>query len=258
LLFDLGTGVVLPTVLLFFDTNPFRDDSWGPTRLPYLAPAAYVCVALTWILAGFRVATPASRFGDAFAGGFAGAATIASLCGVLWLPWNVVGILLGLILGGFVPFLAAASLLRLARHAFASSSDRRPWAFSLGLIGTIVACALPSYFHWKSDPERLIRAEILGLVDGQAMSLRKAAPGAWSRALAFGAYTGGEDVDRELGFEWDSRRKRVLERTEGPLLLVFASKRAVVHSVVLPLGGFQTFCFDGETVRRVRGRCMPP
>jgi hypothetical protein len=249
-LVDAVVGVLAPMVLLLSPMSPFRDSSWGPARLQHLSYLAYFGTAIALVSFVLGLTPLAKKYGDAFAGGLAMSAVVAAVTGFALLPTGITDTLTVLLIGGFLPFLVAVSLSRLANRTFIASDARRPWLFAAVALLTASVSALSAYAIWATDGERLVRQKIEGLHIGQSLSLRETVPGAWKIVAEFGPYTSGDEVERTLGFKWHSARKHVLQFTEGHMLLVFASKTDVIHSVVLRENTELGYCIDGQVIRR--------
>jgi hypothetical protein len=250
---DVCIGILLPTVLLVSPMSPFRDSSWGPARLLYVGYLAYCGTAIAWVSFVLGLTTLAKKYGDALAGCLAMSAAVALVAGLVLLPTEITNILIVVAFGGFLPFLVAVSLSRLAYRAWITAGTRRQWLFAATVLVSAFVSALPVYAIWSADTERIVRQKIERLHIGQSLSLRDIVPGPWTTVRAFGPYSRGDEIERILGFNWPSARKRVLESSEGHLLLVFASGTAVIDSVVVRENIELGFCVDGQAIRR-RGR----
>ena len=250
---DVCVGILVPTLWLLSPMSPFRDGSWGPARFQFVGYLAYFATAAAWLSFVLGLTAHSKQYGDAIAGGLAMPAAVAAVTGfVLFpvLPAAIGDVLAVLVLGGFVPFLVAVSLSRLAYKAFITSNKRRKGLFTATVLTAALVSALSAYAIWATDDERLVHQKISSLHVGQSLSLRETVPGPWTSVRVFGPYTSGDEIERRLGFKWDSPRKRVLEHTEVHWLLVFASKTTVVQSVVLRMNPDDGFCLDGQTIRR--------
>ena len=256
-LFDFSAGVVLPTVAVWLDVNPFRDSVWGPAKWPYLALTQYVAVVASWIVVTLRNAHGLGRHRAGLAGALAVLASVQCLAGVLVLPSSLrlLVVLVGVL--GLVPFVSAFSLARMAYRTFHDSPSKSRRGFALAALAMALACFAPAYHAWANDLEGSAKERLLHLRSGESMSLRAVMPGPWKEVLVFGPYTTGEQIDADLGFVWKSSRKEALARTEGRLLLVFVSRDPgeVVASFFLPLRADSRYCVEADTVRRVSGSC---
>ena len=249
---DVYIGIVVPTVWLLSPLSPFRDSSWGPARFQFIGYLAYFATAAAWLSFVLGLTAHSKQYGDAIAGGLAMPAAVAAVTGFMLfpvLPAAIGDVLAVLVLGGFVPFVVAVCLSRLAYKAFIASDKRRKWLFTATVLGAAFVSTLSAYAIWATDDERIVHQKISSLHVGQSLSLRETVPGPWTSVRVFAPYTGGHEIERRLGFKWDSPRKHVLERSEVHWLLVFVSKTTVIQSVVvrMPEDGF---CLDGQTIRR--------
>jgi hypothetical protein len=250
--FDFLVGIVLPSALLGLNATPF-DDSSGAPRCPCFGPIAGVTASVGWVLYVLRVLARSPKVGSAVAGGFAGVAGLTGAGAVVLLS----GLRLSAVLEAVTALLLLASALSLARLSYRTSSSfpRSRGIFLVSLIAVLSLSSFPGYWAFVNDHERAIRDRIHLLPEGKQLPLRSVVPGDWTTVEVFGPYTTREEIDRTLGFDWDSPRKRALERSEGRLLIVFASKKDVVQSVFLPLSSNPRLCISDEMIQRVRGTC---
>lgn len=125
--FDVLFGIVAPILCFVFDPIVFRgrfDDALLPQfqSLAYMVSAIEILVLIIWLVWG-RSFRPAPRF----AGGMLMAGALISLViGVVILPFTLMGLMFGIGIFGFIPFLTFAVYLRHAKSAFQLAANPSP------------------------------------------------------------------------------------------------------------------------------------
>jgi hypothetical protein len=119
-LFDALFGIVAPVLCFVFDPIVFRSSEFGSALLvdyqafAYLVSGVEILFLIIWMVWG-RNARQATRL----AGGILMAGAVFSgLIGILILPFTLMGLMLGIGVLGFIPFLTALVYLRNAKSAF--------------------------------------------------------------------------------------------------------------------------------------------
>jgi hypothetical protein len=154
--FDVFLGIVAPILCFVFDPIVFKggfDNALLPQfqSFAYMVSAVEILILIVWLVWG-RNFQPAARF----AGGMLMAGALISLVtGVIILPFTLLGLMFGIGVFGFIPFLTFAVYLRRAKSAFQLAAKPAPGPRGLAqhrevassgagaLIGaTIVGCVL--------------------------------------------------------------------------------------------------------------------
>ncbi len=148
-IFDVVFGVGLPVLCFVFDPIVFkstfgRDDGLFPEfgAYAYLVSGIEMSLLLIWIVCGRQLQLQTGLLGGTLLAG----AVVSGLVGVIILPFSIVGLLLGIGIFGFTPFLTALVYLRNGKGALqlaASFSSRRSWAGSLAL-GCVLVLVPPA------------------------------------------------------------------------------------------------------------------
>jgi hypothetical protein len=155
LIADILFGVIAPILSLIFDPIVFRGGTGlfgtGSPVLPQFRVFAYIAIPIgvltltVWLWRRFRL-----RIWSGFIGGilFAGA-LFSLLVGLLILPVTLFGIVLGIGLLGFIPFITAIVLFRNARQAinYAGKQLNTQGVVVSVILGMVVGFAIPSAFH---------------------------------------------------------------------------------------------------------------
>ncbi len=120
--FDVLFGVVAPVVCFVFDPIVFRSGEFDTALFPgyqafaYLVSGIEILFLTIWLIWG-RNFQPATLM----AGGILMAGAVFSgLIGMLLLPFTLMGLMLGIGVFGFIPFLTSLVYLRNAKSAFQS------------------------------------------------------------------------------------------------------------------------------------------
>jgi hypothetical protein len=113
------------------------------------------------------------------------------------------------------------------------------------LLVTVVTCIAVAMGYWAFSPSaRFSRALAREVENGAnaSISIRSLPAPPWQTFYVFGPYTPASEVDRVLGFEWQSGSKQSLELGEGFNLLVLVNNQRVVISAEYPRnkGDFST------------------
>ena len=118
--FDVLFGIVAPVLCFAFDPIVFKSSTFGPALFPqyqayiYLVSGVEILLLMIWIVWG-RQFQRASRL----AGGILmSGALLSGLLGLVILPFSLMGLMFGIGLFGFIPFLTALVYLRNAKSVF--------------------------------------------------------------------------------------------------------------------------------------------
>jgi len=152
LVVDLSGGIVLP--LLCFAYDPILRG-WTPKgrAAVYLAVGFQILLLAAWKLVG-----PATRrHAGFFAGAFSVGVILAALIGTFLLPFSMIGLLIGIGVLGFTPFLTAWVLARNVGQAFRQAlppSHKRPDSWPL-VAGLLTAIGVPGLIY-------LVAGDVIG------------------------------------------------------------------------------------------------
>jgi len=165
-IFDTTFGIVLPILCFLFDPFLFKGDFLQscrsrvddiPITSQYFAIFAYTLVGLgiltlvIWLVLGRRAGHAAAFFAGVF---FTGAETALAL-GITMLPISLVGLMIGIGIFGFTPFLTALVYLRNAVRAWGMAFRQTPpkphlWIFSVALVATLFIYTAPALVQWQA------------------------------------------------------------------------------------------------------------
>lgn len=142
IIFDLGFGIVLPVVCLYFDPIVFQGTLPGPLvgshRVVAIVAIGLAFLSLSaWLLLG----RPAALLAGLLAGG----AIFAALLGLVLLPFSIIGLFMLIGVLGFAPFITAFVFWRNAVRAFyrARQIGTAGRVLSLAVVGLVISCAGP-------------------------------------------------------------------------------------------------------------------
>ncbi|MBM4030957.1 MAG: hypothetical protein FJ291_04130 [Planctomycetes bacterium] len=173
--FDVAFGILFPLACFLLDPFLFRGWFMGaPPRLMHYKLLAYGGAGLgmlslaLWLAVGQR----SGRWSALSFGGMAAAAFIAAGLGVILLPLTIMGLVAGIGVLGFVPFVTAYVYLHNATQANRSALCRRPpkatapWA----LAGAFAVLGVPALAQWRTNA--VVRDSIQSVIDGDVHEQR--------------------------------------------------------------------------------------
>lgn len=145
---DVWFAFILPLVCIYFDPFIFRYWDGSPGWMANQAMFVYLLGALsamgfaTWRLFGDRLSGVASA---ALAGVFYAAAAVSLFVGIVLLPLSILGTIIVIGLLGFTPLLSSLVMLRSARAAFSSASEKLEpnTAYYVAFLSLIASIAIP-------------------------------------------------------------------------------------------------------------------
>ena len=147
IIFDVLYGVAGPVLCFVFDPIVFRSGFAGPPLLPqyqtfaYLFSGVQIVLLCFWLLSG-----PGSRGrNQLMAGGLLAGGLFCVIIGFVLLPLSVIGLMFGIGVFGFTPFLTALVYLRNAARAWHAGNreDANLARVLAALAGTFLVLALP-------------------------------------------------------------------------------------------------------------------
>ena len=148
IVFDIVFGVVGPTLCFVFDPVVFHAGFVGPPLLPeyqvftYLFSGLQMALLCLWLLIG-----PGNQIWNWTIGGaLVGGGIFCLAAGCVLAPFSLMGLMFGIGIFGFTPFLTALVYLRNATRAFrARSHDESNFVRGVGLtVGLAFVLALPA------------------------------------------------------------------------------------------------------------------
>ncbi len=143
--FDVLFGVVAPVLCFFFDPIVFKADFTEGLFSSYQAYAYMVSgvemlLLLTWLIWGKQLRPRTGLVGGILMAG----ALFSAVIGVLILPFSLLGLVLGIGILGFIPFLTALVYYHNGRQALQSARDNFPdrsWVRTVALASLLVLSA---------------------------------------------------------------------------------------------------------------------
>lgn len=147
IIFDVLFGVIGPILCFVFDPVVFRDGFAGPPLFPayrnfaYLFSGVEIAFLCLWLLTG-----PGLEVWNRIIGGiFLNGALFCAAVGLVLSPFSLIGLLYGIGIFGFTPFLAAMVYLRNSRRALRSKSPEpsNPDRILIPSLGILLATGLP-------------------------------------------------------------------------------------------------------------------
>ena len=118
--YDVLFGVVAPILCFVFDPIVFRSADFGPAlfsdfqAFAYLVSGIEILLLIVWLVWGRNLEAATQLAGGMLAAG----ALISSAIGLVLLPFSLMGLMIGIGVFGFIPFLTALVYLRNAKSAF--------------------------------------------------------------------------------------------------------------------------------------------
>jgi hypothetical protein len=153
LVFDLTFGVVAPIACFIFDPIVFQPGSYGSPLLPsyqtlvYLFSGSEILLLCFWLVMG-----EGHELSNAVIGGvLVIGGSFCLLIGFVLLPFSVMGLVFGIGVFGFIPFLTAIVYLGNGLRALRAKADpasrfTRSFGF---LCGAVVMVTIPGLLGWQ-------------------------------------------------------------------------------------------------------------
>jgi hypothetical protein len=152
LTFDLVFGIFAPIACFIFDPIVFQSVIGGAPLLPeyqtitYLISGFEIAVLCFWLV--FREGPELQNAvigGALFLGG-----SFCLVIGIVLLPFSVMGLLVGIGVFGFIPFLTAIVYLRNGLRCLRANKGSDLFTRAAGIIcGAIVVLGLPGFLAWQ-------------------------------------------------------------------------------------------------------------
>lgn len=148
IVFDIAFGVIGPILCFVFDPFVFHSGFVGPPLLPeyqaftYLFSGLQIALLCLWLLIG-----PGNQIWNWTIGGaLVGGGIFCLAAGCVLAPFSIMGLMFGIGVFGFTPFLTALIYLRNANRALrARSHDESNFVRALGFtVGLALVVALPA------------------------------------------------------------------------------------------------------------------
>lgn len=210
IVFDLTFGVIGPILCFVFDPIVFRSWFFGPPLLPDYQTFTYLFSGLQIVLLGFWLLTgPGPQGLNRLIGGilFSGAA-FCLIAGLVLAPFSLVGLIYGIGVFGFTPFLTALVYLRNSSRAFRSGSGPAGLArVMISVCGILLATGLPLLL--SIEIHNALSHAVFEIVKGDAQHATFAA----HRVMPLRLFAGAEldPIVNEYTATSDERRKELLK-----------------------------------------------
>ena len=144
--FDVLYGVVLPVLCFEFDPIVFKNGVFGPPVageyqvFVYLFSGIQITAMVIWLTFGSRM----KSFAGPIAGMFMLGAMISFIIGIMILPFSLMGLLIGVGIFGFTPFVTGFVYLRNGIRGFRSHDKNGAYnsRFSVGLAAALITLSL--------------------------------------------------------------------------------------------------------------------
>ena len=175
--FDVVFGLILPGLCFMADPLIFKNGIAGPPELQnyqlvvYAISTVQMGLFVVWRTFRKRVSWVAPLFAGAF---FAGA-LLSFVIGVTILPVTLIGLLFGIGVLGFTPFVTSFVYLRQGIRALRVplKDSRRTAKLSAATLGAVLAIAVPQVASVKYD--RVVSASVHDVILGDAATAEAAA-----------------------------------------------------------------------------------
>lgn len=153
IIFDVTVGMILPILCLVFDPIVFRRNGFGAPVFSSFQFFAYGLIALevialgVWLAAGERAGEWCGVLGGMMLAG----ACFSLVVGICLLPLSLIGLMFGIGIFGFTPFLTAFIYWRNARRALkgAGALMARTAVFLTLALGALVPLGVPAFAQWR-------------------------------------------------------------------------------------------------------------
>ena len=213
-IFDVTVGMILPILCLVFDPIVFRNGIIGKPLLGDYRLFAYgliaieVCALGGWLAAGKRAGEWCGVIGGAMLAG----ALFAACMGVLLLPLSVIGLVYGIGILGFTPFVTAVIYWRNARRALGAAGAQmsRAALYLTFVAGLLVPFGAPAYAHRRIN--RMIERSLPEVAGGDE-ARAEAAERRLGYVSPFLSGGGFDQIVLAYDRETDPARKERLART---------------------------------------------
>ncbi len=150
-IFDCIVGLALPYVCLYFDPIVFRGGIGGGAVLGKFQLFAYAVIVLETLTLGMWLTVARSEAWARGVGGVLMAGGLFSLVvGILILPFSLIGLMFGIGVMGFIPFLTALVYLRNGLRAFKRSDEFMDLGalFAPLMLGAAFVLGTPAMIQW--------------------------------------------------------------------------------------------------------------
>jgi hypothetical protein len=145
--FDYAFGVLLPIACFVADPIVFKSTIWGPPLLgnyrfiAYFVSVAEMAILLFWLSARRYVAP----FSAPVAGALLAGGIFSTLIGIVILPFSVMGLVFGIGLAGFTPFLTGLVYLRNGARAMRAQLKNSVFGyrFLIAALAAVLAIGIP-------------------------------------------------------------------------------------------------------------------
>lgn len=208
--FDLTFGVVAPIACFMFDPIVFQAGFGGPPLFPaystvvYLLSGFEIVLLCLWLLMG-----QGAEFSNAMLGGaliLGGAFCL--MIGLILLPFSAMGLLLGIGIFGFTPFVTAFVYLRNGLRALRAKADPQSrFTRATGfLCGAVLVLGVPALLAWQI--QTAASRSVDEILSGDALHASHAA-----HRLTVLRYLAAPELDRIVAAyisETDAQRKETL------------------------------------------------
>jgi hypothetical protein len=146
-IFDVLFGVIAPVLCFVFDPIVFKsdfDDGLLPAyqSFTYMVSGLEILLLIVWLICGRELRPHTRLIGGLLVSG----ALFSSIIGVIILPFSLLGLMLGIGIFGFIPFLTALVYWRNGRDAFQLAGTPFPRGFSLTsvMLGCVLVVGVPA------------------------------------------------------------------------------------------------------------------
>ena len=146
-IFDVIFGVIAPVLCFVFDPIVFKgnfNDGLFPEyqSFAYLVSGIEILLLVVWLICGRELRPHTGLIGGLLISG----ALFSSIIGVIILPFSLMGLMLGIGIFGFIPFLTALVYWRNGRDAFQLAGTPFPGRFSLSsvMLGCVLVVGVPA------------------------------------------------------------------------------------------------------------------
>jgi hypothetical protein len=145
--FDFVFCLIAPILCFYFDPVIFKGGLLGEALLQrfqlfaYCVSAVEVSVFLVWVVIGERIGAWSGLIGGTLING----AVFSAIIGVAILPYSLMGLMVGIGVLGFIPFLTAFAYLRVGWRALESRDKTTVGSPVIPLlVGAILSLTLPA------------------------------------------------------------------------------------------------------------------
>lgn len=178
--FDVTLGILLPIICFIFDPiaftrrggfgNPFFPKIHEYALFTYLLSAVAMLTLALWLIFWRRVRSWSGSIGGILLAG----AYASTAIGVIILPLSLIGLMFGIGILGFIPFLTSFVYLRNATRAIRRGNLYSGKALLIGsvILGSVFLVAAPSAVHWRINS--IVSQSIQEILDGDSTATETA------------------------------------------------------------------------------------